>query len=60
MILGMNIRTNRRTDFRGFKVKIIKFEYKIGIKLISVDYDLQEIFVADLIGAGDLVPFLIL
>jgi len=44
MILGMNIRTNRRTDFRGFKVKIIKFEYKIGIKLISVDYDLQEIF----------------
>ena len=44
MILGINLRTNRKTDFRGFKGKIIKFEYKIGIKFISIDYDLQEIF----------------
>ena len=44
MILGMNVRTNRITDLRGFKGKIIKFEYKIGIKLIGVDYNLQKFF----------------
>jgi len=39
-VLGMN----SGDLFRKFKEKIIKFKYKIGTKLIGVEYDLQESF----------------
>jgi len=44
MILGMNAMSNEKNDFMEYKEKIIQFEYKIGIKLIGFDYDLQENF----------------
>jgi len=57
MILGMSM----GNDFRDRKENIIHFKYKIGIKLIGFDYNLQEIFLnADLIKGLRLSSFFVL
>jgi len=47
MLLGidlwMNLGMNLGNEFRGFKEKIIMIEYRIGIKLMGFDDDLQEL-----------------